>query len=202
MLSVVYPANSTFYYSIPVTSTTWWQYLRIGLVTYTLPIPVVTEACRIWLISYDLQYLHSSKNQQWKTVIDLSYAKRNWYLQNRGRWGNETYVSRLAFIYYIVTSTAIYTAIWLTMEPMFTPHNEPMAISVGNIAPFIVPVCILIYLYISTPRKLQDQFLFQYGLCCVFTWKFQRACPKVLMLCNSPLKWTKNSSKSLSAKSF
>ena len=74
MLIVVFPANSTYYYFIPATSATWWLYLQTGLVTYTLQIPVVTEACRIWLISYDLQYLHSSKNQQPLCEFPVSVA--------------------------------------------------------------------------------------------------------------------------------
>ena len=113
MLGIIYPA----YFSVIVTvvlgypdiAGPWWSCLWTVTVEFTMQIAPVIETCRIWLISYDLQYLHSSKNQQWKTEIDVSYAEKDWYLRNRGKWGSKQYVIRLGFVYYIAASTAVFT---------------------------------------------------------------------------------------------
>ena len=160
-LAVVYPATMALQYreyDHHAISGKWWPYLSTALTAYFVQITYIIEACRIWLISYDLHYLHSSKNQQWKTVIDEQYAEKDWYLQNRGKWGNKKYVGRLGFMYYIVTSTAVFTTNWTTSQ-----------LGIGQITVFglqglcyIVPVFIPIYLYMKTPRDLQDQLLFHF----------------------------------------
>ena len=152
MLLIIYPANVASYIFFPE-----WSLVIAGISSCTVHITVIIEAGRIWLISYDLQYLHSSKNQKWKTQIDVSYADKDWYLQNRGKWGNRLYVARLAIVYYLVTSTT-----GLTWELFNHSLLDPLSISV-LLMPFVLPIFLLFYLYINTPRKLQDQFLFQYG---------------------------------------
>ena len=102
--AVVYPIWISYGYEYPI-SAEWWSYLCLILSGYTYQIAPIIETCRIWLISYNLHYLHSSQNRQWNLQIDASYAEKDWYLQNRGKWGNEKYVVRLGFIYYIVAST-------------------------------------------------------------------------------------------------
>ena len=163
VLFVVYPAVLTIWYETPEISISKWPYFVTAINTYTIQIPVVIEASRIWLISYDLQYLHSSKNQKWKTQIDVSYAEKDWYLQNRAKWGNKKYVARVAFAYYIITSTAAFTTILLTLL-LDLPTTINIALGFSSlIMCFVLPIFILSYLFIKTPRKLQDEFLFQYG---------------------------------------
>eukprot|EP01084_Bolivina_argentea_P220993 374413_1 len=58
------------------------------------------EAARLWLISFDLQYLHSSKNQKWKSQIDHTFAEKDWYLLNKHKWGNSRYILTRIMIYY------------------------------------------------------------------------------------------------------
>ena len=160
-LAIAYPATMAFQYKEydhAVISGKWWPYLSTALTVYTVQITYIIEACRIWLISYDLHYLHSSKNQQWKTVIDEAYAKKDWYLQNRRKWGNKTYVGRLGFMYYIITSTAVFTTNWTQSQLGI----DQITVFKLQCLFFIVPVSIPMYLYIKTPRNLQDQFLFHF----------------------------------------
>eukprot|EP01084_Bolivina_argentea_P168664 292448_1 len=48
---------------------------------------IVIEISRFWLVSYDLHHLHSSKNEQWKSQIDHSFAQNDWYIKNRNKYG-------------------------------------------------------------------------------------------------------------------
>ena len=162
MLLIIYPAFSTMRFDIPHISFQQWPLLIAGICQCTVHITVIIEACRIWLISYDLQYLHSSKNQQWKTQIDVSHAEKDWYLQHRGKWGSKQYVARLGIAYYIVTSIVALTSLLLPrlVDPSFS--TLPLTFS-ALLMSLILPISVLFYLYIKTPRKLQDQFLFQYG---------------------------------------
>ena len=135
----------------------WWFYLSISISNFTYQIVPIIENCRIWLIAFDLQYLHSSRNQQWKTEIDASYADKDWYLKNKGTWGDQQYVARVAFLYYIVTSTVFTIVTVLGLD-------ESM-IAVQAIWTF-VNIGVPLYLYMKTPRNLQEKFLFKFE----FTW--------------------------------
>ena len=157
-LALMYPIYLTVVYDYFQIRWQWWPYLLDVINIYTVQIPATIETCRIWLISYDLQYLHSSKNQQWKTVIDASYAERDWYLQNKGKWGNRKYVIRFGAVYFILTNTAL-----LPVSIAVRYFNSGYAYPFAARAIFsIVHVVLPLYLYVKTPRKLQDQFLFNY----------------------------------------
>ena len=166
-LAIAYPATMAYQYEDydnNALSAKWWPYLSTALNVYTAQITTIIEACRIWLISYDLQYLHSSQNQQWKTVIDESYAERDWYLHNRGRWGNKKYVARLGFIYYMITSSIVFVTNWTQSQ---LGIDQMHVFGLLGLCWF-VPVSIPIVLYVKTPRNLQDLFLFHFE----FKWSF------------------------------
>ena len=150
-LAIVYPSWMSNIYDYPDISGKWWLYLSLYLNFYASQIVPTIENCRIWLISYDLHYLQSSKNQQWKTEIDVSYAEKDWYLRNRGIWGNQKYVVRVGFTYWLITGVAYNVLASLQNDLLFAVPAIWMFVNIG------VPL----YLYMKTPRKLQDQFLFQ-----------------------------------------
>ena len=161
MLAIIHPANNTQFWAYPAISGNWWYYLCNGLYAITFQVVPSIETCRIWLIFYDLQYLHSSKNQQWKTEIDASYAQKDWYLRNRGKWGNQRYIMLLGFIYCVVVSIAYYISvimIHITGEfkiPFFVICS---LLIIDYIVHMVIPLC----LYVKTPRNLQDLFLFHF----------------------------------------
>ena len=157
-ISIIWPASLCQHFGYPVVWEGWPSYLSVGAVCLTYQIVPLTETCRLWLISYDLQYLHSSKNQQWKIAIDASYADKDWYLQNRGKWGDERYIARLGFIFHVVTSTAFCTMFSL----YFFADAKGLYVVVPAFLGFTIYVAVPLYLYITTPRNLQDQYLFHY----------------------------------------
>eukprot|EP01084_Bolivina_argentea_P108953 194737_1 len=67
------------------------------------------EVARLWLVSFNLHYLNSSRNEQWKSQIDKSFADKNWYLRNRNTYGNTKYVVSRVFICYICVATFVLT---------------------------------------------------------------------------------------------
>ena len=158
-LAIVYPSTMSFRFEYPAISGKWWGYTFQGLSLITSHICLIIEACRIWLIAYDLQFLHSSQNQQWKTEIDTSYAEKDWYLRNRAKWGNEQYVTKLGFIYYIATAIAVCIVEWLYSEDVGLQELHVLTLQ-GMF--YSVPTAIPIYLYMKTPRNLQDRFLFHF----------------------------------------
>lgn len=162
-LLITYPTNTSLQYSyFPLMFRKWWQYLSVGLTVYTVPITVVLETCRLWLMAYDLHYLHSSKNQCWKTVIDASFAEKCWYLRNRGKWGSQQYVIKSGFIYYITMTTAVLVMTYL-VGPYFNFGAVYVLVFQG--ACLAVPLTIPLYLYAKSPRNVRDQLLFRYVEC-------------------------------------
>lgn len=158
VLVFIYPAWMAVTYNYPDIPGEWWPWTSGAFLYYTYQIAPVSGTCRIWLISYDLHYLNSCKNQQWKTEIDVSYAERDWYLKNRGRWGNRQFVVRLGFLYYIIASTAVFGLLVL----QWTFDLNVIFVFALQAMFYFVHMAMPLYLYITTPRKLQDQFLFQY----------------------------------------
>ena len=160
ILAIIYPAFMTELYKYPQMSGRWKPVLCIALNTFTSQIVPVIETCRIWLISYDLHYLHSSKTQQWKLEIDVLYAEKDWYLQNRGKWGSKQYIIRLGFIYWIVSSTIFCAGVILMVL-----SEDAVYTAIVSGVQFIIAIILMIipiYLYRKTPRNLEDEFLFQY----------------------------------------
>ena len=74
--------------------------LEVTLISPIVHFIYIIEVCRLWLISFNLHFLHSSQNQKWKTQIDASFAQKDWYLKHRDTFGNEQYLVQRAFIYY------------------------------------------------------------------------------------------------------
>ena len=165
MLSIVWPAYMSANYQYPQSlGQEWWHHLSDGMTIVTFLIGPIIEICRIWLISYDLHHLHSSKNQQWKTEIDVSYAEKDWYLQHRGKWGNQQYVARLGFKFFIMSITAMLITWLITIISNTDRDYSRGIVSIVAAISGILLIIIPLYLYVKTPRNLQDLFLFQVRL--------------------------------------
>ena len=162
VLLFLYPAWMSMVFQYPAIQGHWWRITLAVCFQYTYQIAPTIETCRIWLIFYDLHYLHSSKNQRWKTVIDVSHAERDWYLQNRGTWGNQKYMVRFGFAYYILASTMVFaTANFMTYLQIGMDGLMVYMTAVQyafNIPHVVLPLC----LYVRLPQKLQERFLFTY----------------------------------------
>jgi len=117
------------------------------------------EAYRLWLICYQLHYLHSSKNQKWKILIDPSFAERDWYLVNKHKWGNKRYVFARAFVYYtmaVASTVAIYA---------YTRVFNEQYLGIANLVDavlFIVPMILINYTYFNSPKELDDNLFFHF----------------------------------------
>ena len=134
-------------------------YSGIFISSFTAFFMLVIEALRLWLISYDLHYLSCSKNSQWKSQIDTSYADKNWYLRKKSTWGNQLYLGKYVFIYFLVFSTSK-AIVHSGIEAMY--RGNLWIYHSANIAYATPAVLTVFYVYFTTPKHLQDQFLFQY----------------------------------------
>eukprot|EP01084_Bolivina_argentea_P044527 81933_1 len=120
------------------------------------------EVGRLWLISFNLHYLHASKNQQWKSQIDSSFSDNNWYLSNKNTYGNQRYIFKRVFTYYLCVTT-------LSIISFFTIGTTHY-----HIAQFIdsifysIPLFLLLHTYYKCPKHTEcnDLFLFHYEFRC------------------------------------
>lgn len=115
------------------------------------------EATRLFLISYDLHYLNASKNSKWKSQIDLSFAKRDWYLLNRSTWGNKYYVFKRASIYYLC-ATAISVTNYTYIQVLHPDYFFVTALVDATLV--IVPLVVINFTYWKTPKNLNDSMFF------------------------------------------
>ena len=136
-------------------------YIAIVVASYIPHFIVDLEACRIWLLYFDLNYLHSSKNQLWKSQIDTSFALKDWYIQHRTKWGNQRYVTRLTLIYYLIIGTIVLITHLLIqiIDPSYL-----WLYHIVNALCYILPMGTVCYVYITCPQQLEDEFLFHYEL--------------------------------------
>ena len=93
---VVVPIWSNYYFDAVDLGDERVTYMT-GQVTRILTCLLITdlETARLWLIYFDLKYLHCSKNQEWKSEIMPSKKNRNWYIRNKQKWGNQRYVIKV-----------------------------------------------------------------------------------------------------------
>ena len=115
------------------------------------------EACRLWLISFDLHYLRASANAEWKSQIDASAASKDWYLQNKHKFGNQTYMLRRASIYFVFAST-------LTVAiNIYSKAVDPSLTVISNFTDsglMLLPLLVIVHCYYRAPKKQKDTFLF------------------------------------------
>ena len=162
-LAVIIPLDFNRYMSAIEIPDGFWTYFGIVLTAYTAHLVVVIETSRIWLISFDLHYLHSSQNQQWKSQIDISHAQNDWFLQNRGKWGSKHYVIRWGAAYYIIASTC---AMMGCLVVEFKGPDYLWLYHAVNAVFYAFPVATVLFVYLQCPKQLQDEVLF---LCFLIT---------------------------------
>ena len=83
-----------------------WAEIAFG-VAPLLHFAWIAEVTRLWLISYDLHYLHSSQNQQWKSIVDASCADGDWYIKNKNKYGSRQYLIPRVCVFCLFVSTIV-----------------------------------------------------------------------------------------------
>ena len=119
------------------------------------------ENTRLWLMYFDLQHLHYSKNQQWRAHIDTSESvDRNWFLRHRGTLGRPRYVITRAMIFYVVGLTLTFGSVivlpWGDWAEMHVPYWS-FTIVFSNL-----PSLLTVWTYYRCPQLSRDcdNFLF------------------------------------------
>eukprot|EP01084_Bolivina_argentea_P046515 85667_1 len=126
------------------------------IIVYAAQFIANIEAARLWLMYYDLNFIHISHNELWKSEIDKSFVENNWFLTHRITLGNKQYIMRRVFIYYLfaATSSSIIFMI-LNGKYLFVAQFYDSML-------FSVPIALSIYIYYKVPKDLNDNFLFLY----------------------------------------
>ena len=115
------------------------------------------EACRMYLIAYDLQYLRASSNHKWKVVIDRHCAEKDWYLRSRGKWGNKFFIFQLVFAYYMTSLLlAIFTFIF---TQLLYPDHVYIAMFTDLIF-FMIPGGFVLYSFSKTPNANDNMYFY------------------------------------------
>lgn len=108
---------------------------------------------------FDLNYLHSSRNELWKSQIDHSIAEKDWYLRNKNKFGNARYVMKRAFIYYVSVLTFILST--LCVAHLWYPQYVDFESVIESVF-FLVPVVLIIFTYLHAPKGLSDNLFFHF----------------------------------------
>ena len=121
----------------------------------------IMEVGRLWLISYNLHYLHSSQNQQWKLQIDASFARKDWYLKNRNKFGNQRYVIPRMFAYYVLVLSLVMTSYIICIirdQIQIAAYIDSMF--------YIFDLFCVFYIYFKCREhhQLKDNLLFHYEI--------------------------------------
>ena len=116
---------------------------------------VFCEVCRLWLVCYDINYLHSSQNNVWKCQINTDYGDKDWWLKNRATFGNYNYMTKRMAIWGLLSGA--FAVILFQTHP-----NYPQWAQILDSMVYGLPVVLLIYAYYKCPKlhKDQDKFLF------------------------------------------
>ena len=114
------------------------------------------EISRLWLISYNLHYLNSSKNEKWKSQIDTNIANNDWYIRNKNTFGNQKKVIIAAISWSVLVGIIVDVGYYLNYD-------------IGNLINSIfllLAMCIAFYIFYQcrTYKNLQDNLLFYYEL--------------------------------------
>ena len=126
-----------------------------------LHVTLMIEVCRLWLMSFNLHYLHSSQNKQWKNQIDASFACKDWYLKHRNTYGSQKYVVSRVFVAYLLIATSVASAYIILY-----PRDLYFAADAYNGVFFSFYNCSVFYLYFKCRdyKKLNDNLYFHYEI--------------------------------------
>ena len=114
---------------------------------------IFCEVCRLWLICFDINYSHSSKNNQWKSQINIKYGEKNWWLNHKKTFGNYEYVTKRMLIWGILSGI-------LSSIVMLTFGHSQLTVFIDGCL-FGFPVLLIIYSYYICPKISMDKFLFE-----------------------------------------
>ena len=130
------------------------QSLAFMLANPTIHLIFFWEVSRLWLISFNLHHLNSSKNEKWKSQIDTNIANNDWYIKNKNTFGNQKKVIIAAGFWWLITVTLIDIGYYV---------NYDLGTVVGAFFMFLsVVAAFYIYYQCRNYYTLQDNLLFYY----------------------------------------
>eukprot|EP01083_Nonionella_stella_P039948 108645_1 len=133
-----------------------YPYCGYGLTLFT--------ALRFYLIYYDVQFLHASKNLQWKKYITTdknTLEKDNYYVQNKNTLGNSRHMIKRCLITVVILGI-IYTSLSIRQHTV-TDGSEGiyhLATMGMDLCFYMIPLLITVILWCKTP-PFQDTILVQ-----------------------------------------
>ena len=129
----------------------------ISITVFTLypscHIVIGCEVCRLWLICYDLNYLHASKNSEWSSQINETFSSENWWLANRSKYGNYRYVTRRMAAFSLSTGTISMIMLQIYGWNTWTQLIDSFL--------FGAPILSILFVSLLTP-KVKEKFLFEF----------------------------------------
>eukprot|EP01084_Bolivina_argentea_P223993 378861_1 len=114
---------------------------------------------RYWLTYYDIHFADNTQNSEWKTIINSTDSKQNWFLNHMQTYGNLKWVlKRLLCIYIpIVIISSI-----VQILPWFNYYSQTVATSIDGVLSFLTGICFIIIYKLTPPFK--DKFFIKYEL--------------------------------------
>merc|ERR1712176_1400939 len=152
------PFGNATHINVPFLSKYQFYFNQVGwfCIAYFLQALCCTEASRLWLIYFELNYLHSLKNSKWKSIINKTEQTNNWYLNKRNIYGNMRWVTTFAFVYWLIAASITFC--------LYLVFGANDIYFVRNIEAFFtfIPIATIIILCCKCPKNTKDAFLFRF----------------------------------------
>jgi len=116
------------------------------------------EAMRMWLMYFQLKLLESLQNEEWGSKITSNYWRKDFYLKNRSKRGNEKWIVKRGFIYWITISSISGLSSWYLDKSMESIHYSiKIGVYLFKMILMLSPLGFIAYLYRKAPKTIKDR---------------------------------------------
>ena len=143
--------------------------VRTNGITWSITYPfgaygiVTFNTLRYYMIYYDLNFLNSSKDLEWKKYINSSLStlsKENWYISHRGNLGNERFMIIVVSILVFVTGS-IAMVLRILGYQILDDDKYVYAAQFWDVLFYTFPLLLAFLIYFKTPSFSDSLFIQQ-----------------------------------------
>ena len=110
---------------------------------------------RLWCYYYDIKWIYSISNKEWKSLIDKKLILNDWYLNNKDKYGKWNYFVIPYFL--IVFIDLFFVTLWEYSLPTHLEEYKYIFVFITISIISVIPISLIIYLRFKTP-KFNDNF--------------------------------------------
>ena len=82
-----------------------------------------TIVFKFWIFYYDSKIIEFENNKEWRMAIDPIKESNNWFVENRNKYGNATYLFKISIVISIF-QTSVQIILYHTADAMYSPNRQ------------------------------------------------------------------------------